>query len=300
MTEVLVASSAGCLSFSPAGEGQVEFSGRTVGAIAAEAGGCLVVVDGNEIWRRNAGEWSLLARTSVELNSILSVDGKIFASTADVVLLNIAASGEAERLTGFDTISGRDQWFAQGPPLHIRSLTATADGEAMMAAVHVGGIPRSTDRGQTWAPTVPIDWDVHEVRGHPSLPHIVTAAAAVGLCVSEDGGRTWKVLSEGPFDPHALTVALLPDQVLFSIQDGPFAERSQVWRWKIGAAALEQVSDGLPNWLSGKTDTGHMAAGRGQAAIVDGGGNVWLSQEGSIGWQQIGTHRHYVYGVVVV
>jgi hypothetical protein len=132
------------------------------------------------------------------------------------------------------------------------------------------------------------------------LPHIVTAAAAVGLCVSEDGGRTWKVLSEGPFVPHSLAVTVLEDQALFSIQDGPFAQRSQVWRWKIGAAAVEQVGDGLPEWLTGKTDTGHMAAGGGQAAIVDGGGNVWLSQEGSHGWKQIGTHPHYVYGLVLV
>ena len=40
----------------------------------------------------------------------------------------------------------------------------------VLAAVHVGGIPRSTDGGETWAPTVPIEYDVHEVRIAPADP----------------------------------------------------------------------------------------------------------------------------------
>jgi hypothetical protein len=241
-----------------------------------------------------------VAKTAVDLDSIVVVDGKIFAALGEPAMVRVSGSGEVERLRGFDSTPGRDQWMAQGPPLHIRALTATADGAALMAAVHVGGIPRSTDGGQTWAPTVPVDFDIHEVRAHPTLPKTVAAASAVGLCLSDDGGRNWNVISEGPWVPHSLAVAMLHDQVLVSIQDGPFAERSQVWRWMIGGAGIEQVGDGLPEWLSGKVDTNHIAAGAGSAAIVDGGGNVWLSSKGSSGWQQIGSHPHYVYGMLVV
>jgi hypothetical protein len=302
MTVVLAATSEGCLAFTGVREGTFECAGRSIGAMAPDfSGGCLAVVDGKEIWRRASNaEWSLVVMTSVRLESILALADKIFGATASAGLVRILASGDCERLKGFDTMVGRHEWFAQGPPLHIRSLTATADGGAIMAAVHVGGIPRSTDGGDTWAPTVPVMYDVHEVRAHPSSPNIVAAAAAVGLCLSQDGGRTWQVFAEGPEEPHALAVAVLEDEVIFSVQDGPFAERSQVWRWKTGGTGIEQVRDGLPEWMDGKIDTGHMAAANGRAAITDGAGNVWLSREGSLGWERIANHPHYTYGMLIV
>jgi hypothetical protein len=214
-------------------------------------------------------------------------------------MVRIGANGKAERLNGFDSVPGRSEWFAGGPPLGVRSLTATADGAAILAAVHVGGIPRSSERGESWTPTIPIGHDVHEVRAHPSLPNTVAAAAAVGLCVSQDGGRNWDVLSEGLELTYSLAVAVLHDEVLFSIQDGPFAKRSQVWRWRIGSEHVEQVRDGLPEWLKGKVDTGWIATGGGRAAIVDGGGNLWLSRAGASGWERIAARLPYAWGVLI-
>src|ERR1700677_1482722 len=130
MSTILAATSEGCLAFTGVGEGAFESSGRPVCAIAREAdGACVAVVDGKEIWRRSSSaEWSLVAMTSILLESILSIGGEILAATAEAGLVRVLTSGDAERLTGFDTISGRNEWFAQGPPLHIRSLTATSDG----------------------------------------------------------------------------------------------------------------------------------------------------------------------------
>ena len=85
-------------------------------------------------------------------------------------MFSITPSNEVEHLTGFDNVPGRSEWFGNGPPFYDRALTATADGDVIMAAVHVGGVPRSTDGGKTWAPTIPVKFDVHEVRAHPSLP----------------------------------------------------------------------------------------------------------------------------------
>ena len=113
---------------------------------------------------------------------------------------------------------------------------------------------------------------------------IVAAAAAVGLLLSNDDGRSWNVIADGLELTDSLAVAVLPDEVLFSIQDGPFAERSQIWRWQVNGQRIEQVREGLPLWLKGKVDTGHIAASKGQAAVVDGGGDLWLSRVGSTGW----------------
>jgi len=303
MNAILAATGVGCRVFSPAGEGPTELAGRLVSALAPESGGtCLAVVDKQEIWRRNAnGAWSRVATTGLWLQSIVSVGGILFGGAMDeAVMVRIPPGGQAERLKGFDNVPGRSEWFAGGPPLGVRALTATADGGAILAAVHVGGIPRSTDGGETWTPTLPIMFDVHEVCSHPALPDIVAAAAAVGLCVSRDGGRNWKVLSEGLDLTDSLAAAALPDEVLFSIQDGPFAKRSQVWRWRIRGEHVEQVRDGLPQWLDGKIDTAHIAASGGQAAIVDGGGNLWLSSAGSSRWERIATGLPYAFGLLVL
>jgi len=47
------------------------------------------------------------------------------------------------------------------------------------------------------------------------------------------------------------------------------------------------VRDGFPAWLKGKVDTNWIACNRTHAAVIDGEGNLWLSQNGSIGWKQI-------------
>jgi hypothetical protein len=237
--------------------------------LAREFGGnCLAVVDEKEIWRRINGAWSQVASSDLSLQSIISVDGTIFAGGLDeAAMIRISLGGQAERLKGFDNVPRRKEWFAGGPPLGVRALTATADGSALLAAVHVGGIPYSSDKGETWTPTVPVMFDVHEVRAHPTSSNIVAAAAAVGLCKSHDGGRNWTVFSEGFDKASSLAVAVLQDEILFSIQDGPFAKRSQVWRWRISEERAEQVRDGLPEWLDGKVDTAQIAAGRGRAAF---------------------------------
>jgi hypothetical protein len=221
--EILVATGSGCRVFTAAGESRMELTGRAVNALASEVGGtCLAVVEGQEIRRRSiGGEWAQVATTDIALESILSNGGIIYGgASAEAAMLSIPAGGEAKRLTGFDDVPGRREWFANGPPLHVRSLTATADGAAILAAVHVGGISRSSDQGQTWTPTIPIAFDVHEVCAHPSMPNLVAAAAAAGLCLSHDGGRNWNVLTEGLTLTNSLAMAVLEDTALFSIQMG--------------------------------------------------------------------------------
>lgn len=73
-----------------------------------------------------------------------------------------------------------------------------------------------------------------------------------------------------------LAVCVLEDEELFSVQDGPFAKQSQVWRWRIGSKHIDQLLDGLPTWFDGKVDTGGIASGQERTAIIDGGGNLWF------------------------
>ena len=113
--------------------------------------------------------------------------------TDDARVLCLDAHGEITDLRGLASTPGRDTWYAgqalvdgrmMGPPLGVRSITTTVGGAAILANVHVGGIPRSIDGGATWHPTIAVDADVHEVRAHPTRPEIVVAATAMGFAIS--------------------------------------------------------------------------------------------------------------------
>ena len=300
MATLLIATTYGCRVFTETVEAEVELPGRSIGPLAKDRRQVVAIVDGSEIWRRkNTGQWMKIATAPIPLQSIVAINDTIYAGGMDeAVILRICSEGVVERLTGFDQTPGRREWIANGPPLGVRSLAANEN--AVLAAVHVGGIPRSTDQGATWQPTLPVLYDVHDVRAHPTQPHLIAAATAVGLCISHDSGLAWRVLNEGLDITNSLAVAVLDNEVLFSIEDGPFAPASQLWRWRVGSERLEQVRGGLPEWLDGKIDTGWIAAGRGRAAVIDKGGNLWLSQAGSTGWQQIATIAPYVTGLLIV
>ena len=300
MSTILVATVSGLRTFKDGFEGKREQNGRRVTALATAGSAVVVVIDEREIWQRSdEGVWSRMTTSDIELQSIAAVDGTIFGGGMAEASVVCVSNDRAERLTGFDDVAGREEWYAGGPPLGVRSLTSAANGKTIFAAVHVGGIPRSVDDGKTWAPTIPIDYDVHEVCTHRSKP-IVAAATAIGLCVSEDDGQHWRVLNQGLEVRDSLAVAVLGDEVLFSVQDGPFAGRSQIWRWSIGTDRLQQVRDGLPEWLDGKVDTAHIAANAERAAVIDEGGNMWASGKGSADWKRIATEVRDVCGVIVL
>lgn len=197
MPITLRATDSGCRVFTDSGKETRELAGRRVGPLEREIGGaCLAIVDEKEVWRRGAdGSWSEVtahaAAFDIRLESIMSCRDVIFCGAMDeAAIVRIPQRGVPERLKSFDNVPGRSEWFAGGPPLSVRSLATTSDEQALLAAVHVGGIPRSDDAGETWTPTIPVMFDVHQVRVHPSVPEIAAAAAAVGLCVSRDKGRT--------------------------------------------------------------------------------------------------------------
>ncbi len=151
MALVLVATSSGCRVFSSDGEGEIELPGRFVCAMARDIGGsCLAIVDEKEICAAAPSPNGPRSRsTDVSLASIASVNGKIYVGAMEeAAMFRISPGGEVEHLVGFDEVPGRSEWFANGPPLHVRAVTATADDRAILAAVHVGGIPRSVQRGQ--------------------------------------------------------------------------------------------------------------------------------------------------------
>jgi hypothetical protein len=299
---VLVATADGYHILSSSGEHRTALEGHRVEALSpGPQGTWIAVVDEHEIWQHGAdGTWSALASTDHQLASLVTVSGVVFAGTTGPHLLKLDRDGVLASLPGFESAPGRDEWYPVGSPLKVRSLTATADG-ALLANIHVGGIARSGDGGASWQPTIEVDADVHEVRAHPTNSGVVMAAAAVGLCVSRDGGRNWEVIVDGLHATYARAVAFDGDDVFVSVSDGPFAQQSAIYRRRAGdgSPGLERVGDGLPEWLTGNVDTRCIGAGSGKVALADGSGDVWL-RAGDAGWNRAVSGLPDVTAVVVV
>ena len=220
-------------------------------------GRVLAIVGGHSLFRRSPdGEWTGIAKSEFALSCCVAIKSVVFIGTDDANILRVNPDGSQQSLSGFDAVAGRDTWYAGsaiidgkrvGPPLGIRSMAATCDGAVLLANVHVGGVPRSTDSGLTWQPTIDIDSDVHQVCAHPTRPDIVIAAAGVGLCMSRDAGATWTVEQQGLHAHHCSAVAFGRNDILVSASTDPFAAQGAVYRRPIDSNdPLQPLGGGMP------------------------------------------------------
>jgi hypothetical protein len=275
-----------------------EIADQPVRGLAPDGrGGGLAIVGGHSLRRRAPdGEWVTIATSDFELSCCMAVLDTIYVGTDDARMLQLSHEGMLEPIDGFDNVAGRDTWFAGsaivngqrlGPPLGIRSVAANSNGSILLANVHVGGIPRSTDGGKTWQPTIDINSDVHEVRAHHSNPDIVVAASDIGLCISRNAGATWTIESDGLHASHCYAVEFSGDNILVSASTGFFAAQGRIYRRPIRPDGhIVAIEDGLPEWTNGIVDTGCIAANGSTVVVVDRAGTLYQSTQSGLAWSQ--------------
>ena len=274
-----------------------EFAGSMVSCVTANGeGGVFAIVGSHALWERPlGGAWRQVASSDAPLSCCMVLGERVLAGTDDARLLELSGQGWTA-LPGLDATPGRESWYAgaamidgklMGPPLGIRSVAATCDGGVLLANVHVGGIPRSTDGGASWRATIDIDMDVHQVCAHPSRPGIVAAAAAAGLCVSRDGGATWSVTREGLHAAYCSAVALTENELYVAASTDHFAAEGAVYRRPIDSdQPLEVVDLGLAGRLGGIADTRCIAVHADVLAVVAAGGDLHQSVDGGASWRR--------------
>ena len=149
----------------------IAFAEQPVGALALDGDTLYAVVARHDVWRASIGgdpaawAWTRISGSAHELTTLLARGGVLWAGSEEAHLLRgePEAGGALEAVESFETLDDRERWFTPwgGPPA-VRSI-AVADDGTVFVNVHVGGILRSPDTGESWTQTIDIRVDVHQV-----------------------------------------------------------------------------------------------------------------------------------------
>jgi hypothetical protein len=296
MTSLLVGTDDGLHHLIGLGErGAVELPGRVVDALASDADVWWALTDGRQLWRGAAsGNWEPVGELrGLRANCLCASPNQVLVGTSEAHLARLEThqpigSPTDSRLApvqAFDRTVGRDDWYTPwGGPPDVRSISRGADG-SMYANVHVGGIVRSTDGGETWHPTIDIHSDVHEVLAPAGHPGVVLAACARGLARSADGGDTWEIEAEGLHSTYSRAVAAGDESVYLSASLGPRGGRACLYRRPLVGRSFEKCSEGLPEWFAGNIDTFCVAASGSEVAFGTEDGSVFVSTDTGRRWE---------------
>jgi photosystem II stability/assembly factor-like uncharacterized protein len=255
-------------------------------ALAREGDRWWAVVDGHELQRSDDGvRWSRAGKfENLRLNALLPTNAGLLVGTSDAHLLVFEEGGFVAPITSFDTAPGREGWYnpAAARP-DIRSLSQTPSG-VLFVNVHVGGILRSQDGGKTWAPTINVDADVHQVLFDAHSKYLL-AAAARGFGVSDERGAHWHFETRGLHASYLRAVAVAGDTVLVTASTGPSTRNGAVYRKPLrGSAPFERCQQGLPGSFPENIDTFCLGASGPAVAFGTSAGLVYLSLDEGLRW----------------
>jgi len=262
------------------------FAARAVTALALDGPKLWALADGSTLWEFDGDRWT--PRTTIDAPRATCVapmrDGDVLVGTEQAHLLRLARSGLA-RVEAFETVDGRGAWYTPwGDPADVRSIAVARDG-AIHVNVHVGGVVRSRDDGRSWAPTVDIEQDVHQVLAHPSRANVVLVASAEGFGLSRDGGDSWTFETAGLHAHYARAVAVADEWVLLSVSIGPRGRRAAIYRRPLDdAASFERCRAGLPEWFDDNVDTACLAAAGRLVVCGTADGRVYRSDDAGGHW----------------
>jgi photosystem II stability/assembly factor-like uncharacterized protein len=276
----------------------VDHIGRSVTALGRAGEEFWAILDASELWHANGTDWSRAADLKdLRATCVAGIGADVFVGSSEARLFRLA--GEAlEPVLAFDQAEGRETWYTPwGGPPDTRSI-ANWDDEVYIN-VHVGGILRTEDRGETWTPTIDIDADVHQVTTAEGL---VLAACAGGLAVSADRGSTWTLRSDGLDAPYSRAIAVCGDAVLLSASNGPRGGRSAIYRGDLSGGALEHCRTGLPESFNDNIDSYCLDAPAEGPLVAFGtsDGRVFISKDAGTSWGELASGLPPIQRVLVM
>jgi photosystem II stability/assembly factor-like uncharacterized protein len=214
----LTGSGAQCLALDPS-DPDVVYAGLREGGVRR-------TTDGGETWVD-----CMLAAPGVFSLAVSAADGAVYAGTEPSALYRSDDRGENwVELAGLLDLPSRPRWSFPPRPWtsHVRWIAPSPhDADLLLVGIELGGLMRSTDRGETWHDHRPgAQPDVHSLAWHPRAEGRAYEAGGGGAAWSEDGGDSWHAADEGRDRHYTWSVAVDPvDPELWyvSASTGPYA-----------------------------------------------------------------------------
>jgi photosystem II stability/assembly factor-like uncharacterized protein len=214
----LLGSGAQCLAVDPA-EPDTVYAGLREGGVRRAA-------DGGRSWvdcgLPDPGVFSL---------AVSAADGAVYAGTEPSRLFCSDDHGETwHALDALLELPSRPSWSFPPRPWtsHVRWIAPSPhDSDLLLVGIELGGLMRSTDRGESWEDHRPgAQRDVHSLAWHPRVDGRAYEAGGGGTAWSEDAGETWQAADDGRDRHYTWSVAVDPedaDRWYVSASTGPFA-----------------------------------------------------------------------------
>ena len=230
----------------------------------------------------------------------LLADGAgVYVGTSEAHLYRATEAG-LERVESFDEVPERHLWHTPwGGPPGTWSMTTAAAGEVVVN-VHVGGLVRSTDGGESWQQTrLDIADDVHQVHFDARRRRFLVAAYR-GYGTSDDGDE-WFYENVGLHAHYLRSVASSEDTVYVGASRGPGGEEAALYRRPAdGSAPFVRCEVGSGEWLPGNVDAPALAV-EGEITVVGTeAGEVHVSRDQGESWSCVARELPSVITVALV
>lgn len=247
----------------------------------------------------------------------------IYAGTQPSALFRSEDAGESFSLVrSLWDHPHREHWGAGfgGQAIHT-IVPHPTDSKQVTVAMSTGGVYRTYDGSNTWAPAnrgikayfFPDPWPeygqcVHKVAAHPSAPNRLYAQNHHGVYRSDDGGDQWVSIAEGLPADFGFPIVVHPHRpdtvyVFPLVADGeriPPNGQARVWRSDDAGGSWTASSSGLPDGFYSAVMRDALTADAGDPMGLYFGardGSVFASTDDGASWSQIGAHLPDVLSV---
>jgi photosystem II stability/assembly factor-like uncharacterized protein len=256
-------------------------------------GGVRKTTDGGETWA-DCG----LPQPGVFSLAVSSVDGAVYAGTEPSALYRSDDAGESwQELESLLELPSRPNWSFPPRPWtsHVRWIAPSPhDADLLLVGIELGGLMRSTDRGETWQDHRPgAQPDVHSLTWHPTADGRAYEAGGGGTAWSDDAGDTWQPADEGRDRNYTWSVAVDPEDPelwFVSASTGPYAAhggrdpQAEIYRRR-GDEPWHALAGGLPEPIPAMPYALVAADGRLFAGLAD--GQIWESGDRGDSWHAL-------------
>jgi photosystem II stability/assembly factor-like uncharacterized protein len=228
--------------------------------------------------------------------AVSAADGAVYAGTEPSALYRSDDRGETwVELTGLLELPSRPTWSFPPRPWtsHVRWIAPSPhDPDLLLVGIELGGLMRSTDRGETWHDHRPgAQRDVHSLAWHPQAAGRAYEAGGGGAAWSEDAGDSWHAADEGRDSNYTWSVTVDPEDPelwYVSASTGPYAAHGgrdpQALIYGRTDGQWRALAGGLPEPLPAMPYALVAFEGGVVAGLAD--GQLWGSEDRGASWER--------------